>query len=149
MTYMNNMNSIVTPTGIRIKKCRHGYGLFASRDFKRGSRLAYIKKSLVTFNPRTAASCSLKFSKFENAFWSHGITEPHSWDCFLDHSDKPNAILKVRTFGELKSPVPLYAQTDIKKGEEITIDYRCYGDRVYKAKRYTRPSASGTRRPDF
>jgi len=58
------------------------------------------------------------------------------WDSFLDHSENANAIISFRNFNPKKPKAKLIAIERIKRNEEIMINYREYGDSLYKAGRY-------------
>jgi hypothetical protein len=47
---------------------------------------------------------------------------------------------RIKSLEQLNLEVPLFALRDIKINQEILIDYRYYGDRLYKAERYKKPS---------
>ena len=81
----------------------HGQGVFANKDFCKGSRIAFFEGYETENN-----------SMFSLTFGSKYI-EPTGDLKHLNHSCDPNAFFLDRW---------LHAKTDIALGEEITIDYQ-------------------------
>ena len=126
--------AVPAPRGIELKRCKHGRGVFAAKNFGAGGVIGVLRDAVIR-SARKAPMCSLKISRFRNVWLGHALEEGHQWDCFLDHSDRPNAKLVIGSFASLKE-VPLVAVSGIRKGQEILIDYRSYGDRLYKDRRF-------------
>jgi len=105
----DNMNQFVE---IR-KSEKHGDGLFALKDFKRGESLYSLKKGrIVKHNEIQNLSELEKMHLDKIGKDEYEIIE--SPGCYINHSCGPNAEEKDRTG---------YALKDIKRDEEITIDY--------------------------
>jgi len=99
----------------------HGYGLFASKDFKWG-------ELVVDYSIQFERWRYLKFEELTEEQiereWFVGVTEDtcitsddYSKFSFLNHSRDANCICDFTKF-------LINANREIKKGEEITIDYR-------------------------
>lgn len=101
---------------IRESSCR-GLGLFAKKDFAVGEKVySYDAGQIV----RRSEICKLPI---ERQFHIDKVGDDRyevlaSPGCYLNHSCEPNAEEKNRTG---------YALRDIKKGDEITLDYRRNG----------------------
>ena len=77
---------------IKIRKCPHGYGLFAAKNLKKGE-VILLEKHTVLKDARKANPCSLRLQKFGKTWWGHELNRPHKLAlCFLDHPATPNAI---------------------------------------------------------
>lgn len=122
ITKMPNSNELNDTVKLTIKPSGiHGVGVFAIRDIKEGENLythgspekkMYKPKDLKGLNPEVKA---LILQRWLLAEKGGTFLNPHDdvWlNSFLNHSDTPN--LEKRTDLALK---------DIKKGEEITINY--------------------------
>lgn len=105
----NNMNQFVE---IR-KSEKHENGLFALKDFKKGESLYSLKKGrIVNYDEIQKLSERQKIHLDQIGENEYEIIEPPG--CYINHSCEPNVEEKDRIG---------YALRDIKKGEEITIDY--------------------------
>lgn len=105
----DNINQFVE---IRKSK-KHGNGLFALRDFKKDESLYLLKKGrVVSYNEIQNLSEQEKMHLDRIGENEYEIIEPPG--CYINHSCEPN-IEERNRIG--------YALKDIKKGEEITIDY--------------------------
>jgi SET domain-containing protein len=92
---------------------KHGNGLFALKDFKKGESLYLLKKGrIVKYNEIQYLSEQEKIHLDQIGENKYEIIE--SPGCYINHSCDPNVEEKDRTG---------YALKDIKKDEEITIDY--------------------------
>lgn len=99
---------------VKISEEIHGKGLFSMKNFKKGERIQYITGKVVT---KISES---KEDTFSMSTW-YGLTKSKWIDpedgifAFLNHCCEPNAaIVGTKTLIALK---------DIKKGEEVSIDY--------------------------
>ncbi len=103
-----------THTFVQIRKSEiQGIGLFAKGNFKKGEKVySYPKGKVISAQKISALSDSDKryLDKIGND--SFEIIEPPAR--YVNHSCEPNAAEQDRVG---------YALRDIKKGEEITIDY--------------------------
>lgn len=105
----NNMNQL-----IEIRKSeKHGKGLFALKDFRKGERVYSFKKGrIVTYDEIKNLSERDKIHLDKIGANEYEIIE--SPGCYINHSCEPNVEEKNRIG---------YALKNIKKGEEIIIDY--------------------------
>ena len=91
----------------------HGHGVFAKKNFKRGDFIFLIKGKTVKWQVH-----NLKDSLY-GPDWiginKNTWVDPSGPAKFLNHSCNPNA--------GIQGKVKITALRDIKKGEEITIDY--------------------------
>ena len=124
---------IATPKGIRIKKCEHGYGIFGEKKFNIGQRIAFIVGGKTVANPSKASMFALKVPR-RRLWWDETDLSRPDWDSFLDHSDTANARIVFTRFNPSKPRAGLIAINPIAKNEEITINYREYGDRLYRGR---------------
>jgi len=105
----DNMNQFV-----EIKKSeKHGDGLFALKDFKKGESLYSLKKGKIV-NYDEIQSLSEQEKRHLDQIGENEYEIIESPGCYINHSCEPNVEEKERVG---------YALKDIKKGEEITIDY--------------------------
>lgn len=105
----NNKNQFV-----KIRKSKKNEnGLFALRDFKKGESLYLLKKGrIVNYNEIQNLSKQEKMHLDQVGENKYEIIEPPG--CYINHSCEPNTEERNRTG---------YAVRDIKKDEEIMIDY--------------------------
>lgn len=104
-----NMNQFV-----KIRKSeKHGSGLFTLRSFKKDESLYSLRKGRIVNHDEIQ-----NLSEFEKIHLDQIGKDEYeiieSPGCYINHSCEPNVEEKDRTG---------YALRDIKKGEEITIDY--------------------------
>jgi len=99
---------------VEIKKSKkHGNGLFALKNFRKGESVYLLKKGkIVNYDKIQNLSDQEKMHLDKIGENEYEIMEPPG--CHINHSCEPNVEEKDRTG---------YALKDIKKGEEITIDY--------------------------
>lgn len=99
---------------VEIKKSdKHGNGLFALKDFKKGDVLYVLKKGkVVDFDDIQNLSERDKMHLDQIGEDEYEIIEPPG--SYINHSCEPNVEERERIG---------YALQDITKGEEITIDY--------------------------
>lgn len=99
---------------IIISKSRiHGKGIIANQDIKKGEIVFIIKGKPVHF-VITNKKASLRYPRWVGMSKFSWI-DPHEPARFLNHSCSPSC--------GIKGKVEVVALHDIKKGEEITIDY--------------------------
>lgn len=95
------------------KSEKNGKGLFALKDFKKGEEIYVSKKGKIVSHDETINLSELEKIHLDKIGENeYEVTE--SPGCYINHSCEPNVEEKDRTG---------YALRDIKKGEEITIDY--------------------------
>ena len=108
------------------KSSIHGIGLFANEDIKQGELIWAFTKDVDQFIPGPVLR---DISKEEANFLENAAVYDEEEDTyclvadnvrFINHSDKPNVGETDRTTDDL---LEMFALKDIKKGEEITLDY--------------------------
>jgi len=105
----DNMNQFV-----EIKRSeKHGDGLFALKDFKKDESLYSLKKGKIV-NHDEIQNLSEREKIHLDQIGENEYEIIESPGCYINHSCEPNVEEKDRIG---------YALRDIKKGEEITIDY--------------------------
>ncbi len=99
---------------VEIRKSeKHGKGLFALKDFKKGEEMYVLKKGKIVSHDEIKNLSELEKIHLDKIGENeYEIIE--SPGCYINHSCEPNVEEKNRTG---------YALRDIQKGEEITIDY--------------------------
>ena len=126
---------IETPNGTKIKKCPHGYGLFATKNFRKGQLISNISGGKIVKNSSDASMFALKIPS-KKMWWDEINPAKPEWDSFIDHNKEPNAEILFKKFNPKKPEAKLIAIANIKINDEIAINYWKYGDRLYKSKRY-------------
>lgn len=102
---------------INIEKSRTGYGIFAKKDFLKDEEIFEIKGKLMTLNEDEDIDEKIRNNAFRFSKDKYISPQGEIGD-FLNHSCNPNSgIIKIR------SKLLLIAVRNIKKGEEITMDY--------------------------
>lgn len=92
----------------------HGKGLFATENIKKETKLCYLEGQVVPWEIK------IKYNKEEE--WNPldektVMVRPYKTKfSFLNHSEEENIVIKY-------FPLRLEAKKDIKKGEELTINY--------------------------
>jgi SET domain-containing protein len=95
------------------KSKKHGRGLFALKDFKKGEKLYSLKKGKTVRSREIRGLTELEKKYLDQIGENeYEVIEPPG--CFINHSCEPNVAEKKRIGSALK---------DIRKGEEICIDY--------------------------
>ena len=92
-----------------------GRGVFAKRSFKKGEILFKLKGATIKFPSPPSPRIGMNWFNIGPNTWRI-MDRGDIWN-FLNHSCKPNAILK--------GTAMVVALRTIKAGEEITIDYSC------------------------
>lgn len=100
---------------IHVEKSKmQGYGLFATKDIKKGENIFIIKGKKVKFlinNIKQAKIAGLNWVGTGKNEW----IDPMDYCVFFNHSCNPNSILRGKVLVE--------AMRNIKKGEEVVFDY--------------------------
>jgi SET domain-containing protein len=99
-----------------------GKGVFAKRNFKKGELIFRYKKGKIVARKDFGKLSEWESDHLDELDEDKFEVQPAP-ACFVNHSCDPNAIAKGRSYFVLKS---------IKKGEEITVDYRSKG--IFKNK---------------
>lgn len=121
-----------------IKECCHGHGLFAKKNFKKGESICVIVGGKIVRNCSEASMYALKIPG-RKMWWDEIKTTKPECDSFLDHNEEPNAMILFKEFNPKNPKANLIAIENIKRNDEITINYHEYEDNLYKAKRYRLP----------
>lgn len=106
--FLEHKNVYIAPSKI------HGRGIFAKRNFKRGERVMLLRGRLkhLKITSKEDSQMGPNWVGIKKNFW----IDPISPILYLNHScDNPNI--------GIKGKITFVALRDIKKGEEITIDY--------------------------
>ncbi|MEK7228392.1 MAG: SET domain-containing protein [Patescibacteria group bacterium] len=102
-----------------------GSGIMAGEDIKKGEFIGYIRGKL-KFLKVTNKKQSLSFPNWVGISKGVWIDPPYPYQ-FLNHSCEPTA--------GIKRKISMVAIRDIKKGQEITIDYSIIeGDKLWEMK---------------
>jgi len=115
---------------VRLKPSkRHGVGVFAIRRIPKGTyvfrddneQIVWVEKGKTEGLPEAVRELYEDFCIIKNG--QYGC--PRSFDAltpawYLNHSDKPNMAADSET--------RFYALRNIRKGEELTVDYRTYSE---------------------
>jgi hypothetical protein len=108
---------MLTSQTLKISKTRNGSGIFANKNFYKGQRLFQITGKLLTLDEDEEVDEKTRDNSFrldENYY----ISPEGKIGDFLNHSCNPNSgIFKI------KNGLFLKAVRDVKKGEEIVMDY--------------------------
>lgn len=104
--FLNSKKTFVGPSKI------HGNGVIAKKNIKKGEIIFVIKGELLHWNPDIPQpKNSEMWVGIDRNIW----IDPHGVTRYLNHSSNPNSGIRGR--------VVLRAIKNIKRGEEITIDY--------------------------
>jgi len=115
-------NHIMGP-GVEVKKCPHGNGVFATRDFKEGELISSFKSPFVKELPDPARGWATL--RVGDLWWEEPASgEEDEWANFLDHEKSPNSVFVNFNFDE--GTGDLMTTRPIKTGEEVYIDYGAY-----------------------
>jgi hypothetical protein len=95
------------------KSSIHGHGIMAKKDLFKGETVFIIKGTLVNYHIKSKEQ-ALGFPNWIGIGKNTWI-DPSGWGKFINHSSNPSC--------GIKGSVTVCARRNIKKGEEITIDY--------------------------
>lgn len=137
VNFMIRLSKMQSPKGTKIKKCPHGHGLFAIKNFRKGRLIGNIIGGKVVNIASEASKFALKVPE-RKMWWDEIDSAKPEWDSFIDHSELENAKILFENFNSKKPQAKLVATKNIKRNKEITINYHNYGDRLYKSRRYKR-----------
>jgi SET domain-containing protein len=104
-----------------VKECKFGRGIFATRDIEKGE---LIHEAPVIVSPKEEYKYLKKTMLMEYVFWwGENLDEcalALGYGSLFNHSYAPNALFKLN----LKNKsIDFFANTNIKTGEEIRINY--------------------------
>jgi len=104
-----------------IKKTRgKGLSVFAARDFREGEHI--FQEDLTKLEKHTVAEIDAhpEWDGDHSDYVGHGkYAISHTPVSYMNHSCDPNCYVKMRTIAKKD----IYAMRDIRKGEELTVDY--------------------------
>lgn len=109
---------------VEVRRCPHGRGLFASRDFPKGAVIREFADLVLTSHRTSTPRGRYALQIGENQYWD-GFPRGSAdyWSNFIDHSDDPNAHF---TFDKGRTKAWFRASKPIVKGDEIFIRYDRY-----------------------
>lgn len=135
-------NVFTLPDGIDISNNKHGLGLFATKNFKKGETVFLFKlveediKNIKKENHILTINNKRIIQKYNiNIFTNvseiiNNIWVVSNYDCLLNHSCSPNIDYNYdyRTFNSLNNVVTgkYYALKDINIGDELTCNYKYF-----------------------
>lgn len=102
---------------IGVEKTRNGYGIFAKKDFSKGEEIFEINGKLMTLYEDEIIDKKIRDNAFRFSKDKYISPQGEIGD-FLNHSCNPNSGI-IKTGSKLF----LIAVRNIKRGEEITMDY--------------------------
>ena len=104
---------------IEVRKCPHGKGVFAVRNFSEGELIAVVQGG--TLKKEWTSKYDMKVGNDE--YWSEFPPEnPFSWSNSLDNSKIPNC--RFTDFDVKNLEAKLMAIKKISAGEEMFINYK-------------------------
>ncbi|MFB0558906.1 MAG: SET domain-containing protein [Candidatus Bathyarchaeia archaeon] len=104
-----------------IKKTRgKGLGVFAARDFREGEHIFHEDLTKLEKHMVAEIDAHPEWDGDHSDYMGHGkYAISHTPVSYMNHSCAPNCYVKMRTIAKKD----IYAMRDIRKGEELTIDY--------------------------
>ena len=107
---------------VEVRRCPHGRGVFALRDFLQGERIALVVGGDFT-HETSSKGHALRIG--EKLYWDEAPEDsPGFWSNFLDHSSEANC--RFVGFDHSLPGATLLATRRIVKGEELFLDYAEY-----------------------
>ena len=125
------MKRVHFPQIVRGKSSVHGHGVFAAEAITKNTRIIDYAGELI----RNDAECEAREGAHQargelwifrvNRAWSRDASVGGNIARFINHSCTPNCWFKV-----VDKTVWIIAARNIRRGEELTYDYRIIGDRT-------------------
>ncbi|HKT81895.1 MAG TPA: SET domain-containing protein-lysine N-methyltransferase [Vicinamibacterales bacterium] len=119
------------PQIVRRRSPLHGYGVFANEAIARNARIIDYAGELV----RNDADCEAREERYlaEGCIWVFRVNRAWSRDAnvdgniarFINHSCRPNCWFEV-----VDKTIWIRASRAIRRGEELTYDYKTIGERT-------------------
>jgi SET domain-containing protein len=119
------------PQIVRRRSPLHGYGVFANEAIARNTRIIDYAGELV----RNDADCEAREERYlaEGCIWVFRVNRAWSRDAnvdgniarFINHSCRPNCWFEV-----VDKTIWIRASRAIRRGEELTYDYKTIGERT-------------------
>jgi len=111
------------PGVLEVRRCPHGRGVFALRDFDGGELVAAVVGGEYTAHPKSTRGHALRIG--DRLYWDEAPSEaPGYWSNFLDHSGDPNC--RLVDFDPRLPSAKLVATRKIKSGDEMFLNYKEY-----------------------
>ena len=126
------------------KSAIHGWGAFANRDYKKHEMVIEYVGELVRPSLAEVRETKMYDELVGSGTYVFRLNDEYCVDAtrsgnlahLLNHSCRPNCASRTIRFAmkgqEPRDHVMIYADRDIKKGEEMTYDYRFSGDEILK-----------------
>lgn len=117
--------SMTEEIDVEMKSCTHGRGLFATRNFKRGEKIATITGGriddqwLSKFHTPIERDEGGRFARF----WVMNVDSKH-WSNYLDNGGYKGENVRFIRFNEVEPRAELVATRDIISGEELLLNYK-------------------------
>lgn len=123
--------SCQVPQGLQIRKCSHGYGLFATKSFKAGEKLYKGSYEIVEDTEEEylleTDQGEFTLSAKTHAVWiGQGARALYAFDSFMNHSCDSNSCSKRSGFFLEEKEYWQIATKDIFPGDEVTCDYALF-----------------------
>ncbi|MDA4135523.1 MAG: SET domain-containing protein [Thaumarchaeota archaeon] len=108
---------------LEVRKCPHGKGVFALRDFNEGELVAMVVGGRFVAHPRSTKGYALRLG--DELYWDEAsVEDPGYWSNFLDHTRNANC-----KFVDFEPDIPgakLVVTRKMRKGDEMFLNYRDY-----------------------
>ena len=110
---------------VEIKSFIHGRGVLATRNFKRGEKIANITggrvddRWLSKFHTPIERNKDGQFARF----WLMNADDKH-WSNYLDNGSPKGENVRFIRFNEIEPSAELLATRDIMSGEELLLNYK-------------------------
>jgi uncharacterized protein len=120
------------PRIVRRRSSVHGYGVFAAEPITKNTRIVDYDGELIRNGPACdaretkylAAGCVWVFRV--NRAWSRDAAVGGNIARFINHACRPNCYVQV-----VDKVIWIRAARNLRRGEELTYDYRIIGDRTH------------------
>jgi histone-lysine N-methyltransferase SETD1 len=123
------------PTIVRGKSSVHGYGVFAAEAITKNTRIIDYAGELIRNGPVCEAREETHQRRGElwvfrvNRAWSRDASVGGNIARFINHSCTPNCYFEV-----IDKTIWIKAARNIRRGEELTYDYKPIGERTIKCR---------------
>lgn len=105
-----------TPVDVQVKRSSAGLGLFANEDIKKGQFIIEYVGEMISNDEADKRGGRYLFEV--NSKWTIDGSDRSNTARYINHSCRPNS-----ESDEVKRKIKFYALKNIKKGDEITVDY--------------------------
>lgn len=114
VNFMIRLSKMQSPKGTKIKKCPHGHGLFAIKNFRKGRLIGNIIGGKVVNIASEASKFALKVPE-RKMWWDEIDSAKPEWDSFIDHSELENAKILFENFNSKNRKQSLLQQKTSKE----------------------------------